>query len=220
MKAFLILIILLCFTWLGQAADVMIQFEPRAYLFSQVRDKIEHDTPYDIELPYVDEARQKRFMPESLTLTECLNWIIAYFEEENHLTLNFSLQEHRVIFQKASSLSENDQKTILDKKLKLIGKSWTLKDALKAASDQSGMMIKLPFQDEKSIRADYNYECTLGEFIEEVKSYWVHEMNYRIHAIIETKEISFYKGGEIPKRNPKQNIMIQNLKQASKDSQP
>jgi hypothetical protein len=202
------------------SADVIIQFEPRAYLYSQVRDKIEHDTPYDIELPYVDEARQKRFMPASLTLDECLNWIIAYFEEENELTLNFNLQEHRVIFQKASSLSKDAQNKILAKKLSLVGKSWTINDAIESAIQQLGLQIELPFRDETAIRADYNYDCTLGEFIEEIKLYWVREMDYRIHAVIEAKKISFYKGGAIKKVNNKQNTLLHNLKQASKDTEP
>lgn len=211
--------------WLSGNSDVIIQFEPRAYLYSQVRDKIEHDTPYDIELPYVDDARQKKFMPASLSLNECLNWIVAYFEEENQLTLNYTFEQHRVIFQKASSLSKDEQKIILDRKLNLKGKSWSIGDAIQAAGQQASIQISMPFRDEKNILADYNYNCTLGEFIEEVKLYWIREMGYRIHAIIESQTIDFYKGGEMIKNNTHQNKLLENLKpvsnsELSKDRQP
>ena len=193
-------------------SDVIIQFEPKAYLYSQVRDKIEHDTPYDIELPYVDAARQKKFMPAQMSFLDCMNWIIAYFEKENRLTLNFQLSEHRVLFRKASSLPEEEQKKILSKKLSLVGKKWTLHKAIQSAGEQSDIKITLPFKDKKLLTADYNYECSLGEFIEEVRLYWKSQMGYRIHAIIEKNEIGFYKGGKIIVHNLKENVMLKTLK--------
>ena len=191
-------------------AEIVIKFEPRAYLFNQVKDKIEHDTPYDIDLPFVDEAREKKFLPEQLSLDECLNWMIQYFEIENGLTLNYSAKEHRIKFQRASLITSEEQKAILDTQLKLKGHDWSIEDAILAANEQSNIQIKLPFHDTHKIKADYNYKCTMGEFIEEIRTYWLNVMGYRIHTSLSKKGITFFKGGTAQK-NAKLQPMLDDL---------
>jgi len=207
MKVSLGIVILMLLSFTSGHSDIVIKFESRAYLYSQVRDKIEHDTPYDIELPFVDEARVKKFLPEQLSFNECLDWIIEYFEIENKLTLNFKIHEQQIIFQKASLLSDEEQEKILSLPLTLEGQNWSILDAIEAAKTQTKLDISLPFKDEKDLKAHYFYHCSLGEFLEEVRNYWLQQMGYRIHTILESNRITFFKG--------RSNIQLQSVENLS-----
>lgn len=216
-KALLFSVIL---SW-GLQAEIMITFPKGGYTLREVIDRIEHETPFNIQIPFSDDALIKTRLPESLEFKESLFWIARYHEKYNKKRLHFEVKGRDVSFMESFPETIGKGAKVLESKVKLNGRKWSVHDALKSAAEQLNLDIQLPLRDAAKIKSDYNYECTLGELLDEVRLYW-HEYNQqRLIYRKEENSIIFLDGGNAPPPPTSLDIeLMGNLSTVQKESTP
>lgn len=149
-----------------------IQFPKATYTIRELIQRVEHETPYDISLPFADESNRKKTLPGTLKLIDVLHWISRYYERHNGLLLNFKIDGTKINYVKALGEQKDRVAKLMASKLHLRGKSWTIHRACQSAAEQIGQPIDLPFDDKAGVIMDYNHHCNLEDWLEEVRGYW------------------------------------------------
>ncbi len=178
-------------------ADVEIQFPKASYTIRELIQRVEHETPYDISLPFADEANRKKTLPAQLKLKDVLHWISRYYERHNGILLNFTIKGSKVHFVKALGEQKDRVTKLMSSKLHLRGKSWTIHLACQSAAEQIGQPIHLPFSDKASILMDYDHHCSLEDWLEEVREYWKRHNQRYLRYEFTVDGIRFIDAGSI-----------------------
>jgi len=179
-------------------SEINISFPKGGYTLREVVDRIQHETPFDIDLPFVDKALVRTKLPKTLELKESLFWISRYHEKYNQLLLHFDIEGTKVRFSESFSKTAGTSIKVLDRKIRLKGDDWTVKDALASASRQIDISIRLPMRDGAKLSSKYNYQCSLRELLDEVRIYWLEYNQQRLIYRYQDGAIVFLDGGKTP----------------------
>ena len=171
-------------------AGVQVTFPKGSYSIRDIVERVEHETPYSIHLPFADEANARKVLPSSMDVDEVFRWISRYYEKNNQTPLHYVKKGAEVHFQKNIKTSRDDYEKLLQKNITLKGRNWRVKDALPTVSDQIGIPVALDLEDKADLKADYHYECTFGEWLEEVRRYW--ETHNGVHLAVRMNDQGFY----------------------------
>ena len=215
-------IFLLCLLSFGASlcAEITISFPKSGYTLREVIDRIQHETPFDIDLPFIDTALVKTQLPKKLEFKESLFWISRYHEKYNQLLIHFKIDGRKVRFIESFPSTSHHSK-VLDQNVHLKGKKWTVHDALRSAGSQLKISIRLPMSDQAKLSSDYNYECSLRELLDEVRMYWLEYNSQRLIYRHDKSGILFTDGGNTPKPTASLDVeLMGDLKQVkSKNTQ-
>ena len=195
MKKLIQLIFFITFITSSSNADALIHFSQRYYTVRDIITKIENDTPYNVNLPFADTANQKKNLPAKILLNELLFWLCRYYEKNNNIFITFEKNKSKINFKALHQLDTKATQNLLNKPIHLDGHRLTINDALNQAAKQLNIKIILPLIDSKALKADYNYKCTLEEFLSEVRTYFKTHLNQYIIYSVHGKKIEFFKNG-------------------------
>jgi hypothetical protein len=173
-----------------------VTFPKGSYSIRDIVERVEHETPYSLHLPFADEANARKVLPSSMDVDEVFRWISRYYEKNNQIPMHFVKKGAEVHFQKNILTSRADFEQLLQKKITLEGRNWGVQDALPAVSAQVGIPVALNLEDKANLKADYRYECTFGEWIEEVRRYWETNNGEHLGIRLGEKGFEFVKEGK------------------------
>lgn len=178
------------------SAEPIVEIKQKNVTIREVVKFIEQQTEYRVSLPYADHANVTKKLPPKIELKELLYWICQYFERYNQTKLNFSFDGKNILFNEATSLSVEDQQLILNKKITLNGEQKTINDMIKMVEGLTETTIINPFTDRAQLKADYLYELTLKEFLDEVCNYYKHYNHLQISYAVDKNKIQFLNRGK------------------------
>lgn len=173
-----------------------LEFDGHYTLFDVLRIVGER-TDYDIDFPFADPAAKRVDLRGPYRVEDLFGWINRYYLSENHIALRYTLEEKKVRFHQASSLSNEEQAEVLSRTIFLSGKNLGIGEVLKQAEKQTGLRILLPFDDRVKGRGDYNWSCALGELTAEVQQYYKNGNGRHLGLAIEKDSLVFFDNGSV-----------------------
>jgi hypothetical protein len=176
-----------------------VEFPKGSYTIREIVDRVEYETPYTIHLPFADEANNRKVLPSSMEIDDIFLWISRYYEENNGVPLHFTKNGSEVYFQKNIKTQKLDFDKLKNKKLTLSGRNWSIKDTFSVVSRQVGLNIETELRDEAEVKTDYNYSCSFGEWIEEVRNYWKHYNGTHLAIRVDDDRLVFVTDGKVRK---------------------
>lgn len=194
---FALLTAVLTFAFAAAASEREIIFPKELLPVHEIMRRIEKQTGVRISMPFSDDAKRWTAMPERSSMSEALHWISRYYETYNSVKLRFTEKDGVVSFQKASSLDDGAQKELLGRKLSLRGKNLSIAESLELASVQLRMPIELCVADQAGMHADYDYDCTVAEFLNEVASYFRSYNRTHLSYAVKDDRIELYFNGRV-----------------------
>ena len=179
----------------------VVHFPKGSYSIRELIEGLQQETHLSIDLPFADSQNDKKNLPPQMELEEALVWILRYYERSNGLALYIERKGDVIQFQKSFGGRESEVKTLLNKRIKLVGQQWSIHQALQSAADQVGMPLDLPAEPKLVMAADYNYACSLGEWIREVRQYWMDQHGRYLSYRFGERGLSFVDAGPAPKKD-------------------
>ncbi|MBF0197520.1 MAG: hypothetical protein HQL32_07405 [Planctomycetes bacterium] len=201
------------------AEEVSIAFPEQSYSIRDVIERIEEETPYVITLAFADHANMRKSLASSYKLTDILHWISRYFDEHNNQMITYTIKGHKIVFQETSSLDTKGKERILNQKLRLAGRDMTIGEAMEVAESQIAQRIVMPMEDRAALKADYNYECSLEEFIDEIRRYYKERNHQYLSYGISQNVILFHQAGRTSHRQLRFEL-LDDLKKPSFSEEP
>jgi hypothetical protein len=176
-------------------ADPIITFPKAYYSIRDIVERIEQESQFSLDLPFADANNERKVLPPQLKLEDALRWITRYYEKNNGLLLRYDINDKKVTFQKSLGNSDTAMKLLFEKKIKLLGQNWSIHQAMQSVSDQVGMPLDLPAEPKAVRVANYDYECTVADWVEEVRNYWKREHGRYLTYRLGDRGLSFEDDG-------------------------
>ncbi len=189
------------------AAEDVVRFPRRKINVAEVIRLVEAQTGRTVSLPFAEGTPTSQEFPESMTVEEVAGWICRHYKTRLGLRLRPFLQKQALVFQKASALGEEAQKSILAQNVVLKGQGIGIVAALTQAARQSNLDISFLVEDKAALEADYDYTCTLGEFLEEVAEYMRRYNRRDVDYALTDDAVTLFDLGPAPARPLKVEIV-------------
>ncbi len=192
-RKLLILLVLLFPALIG--AEERIQFLNKPYSVYEVIRTLEEQLHVQVIYPFSDEYRQEMHPEPTMDWQQVLGWVCRYDAVCNKRRIAWERKGEWIRFREVLRLSKEEVGDLVAMPLILKGQQWTVRDAMNSVEKQIGKGILLPFADRAATKVHYDYECKLGEFLQEVISYYREVNGMILDWGVEKDTIVFYDYG-------------------------